>query len=164
MDDTPIPDKQVNYSNDQLSAAADEFISESDEAAENEAVIRIPLNGENIREELNFYKELKNCFKEYGKNTDDIDFIIKNLKEQIKVFSAADPTLPDDEKFTAAIEKHPYFKNPCDYPIRLITILKYLKSRGFNMNYTDIDIYVDKIIQKMDGVKKVGRGLYLYKK
>lgn len=164
MDDTHIPDKQVNYSNDSISAAAGEFISENDEAAENEAVIRIPLNGENIREELNFYKELKNCFKEYGKNTDDIDFIIKNLQEQIKAFSAADPTLPDDEKFAAAIEKHPYFKNPCDYPIRLITILKYLKSRGFNMNYTDIDIYVDKIIQKMDGVKKVGRGLYLYKK
>ena len=32
------------------------------------------------------------------------------------------------------------------------------------MNYTDIDLYVDRIIQKIDGVKKVGRGLYLYKK
>ena len=72
--------------------------------------------------------------------------------------------LPDEEKFAAAICKHPYFKNPCDYPIRLITILKYLKHKGFNMNYTDIDLYVDRIIQKIDGVKKVGRGLYLYKK
>ena len=29
------------------------------------------------------------------------------------------------------------------------------------MNYADIDVYVDNIVQKMDGVKKVGRGLYI---
>lgn len=31
------------------------------------------------------------------------------------------------------------------------------------MHYKDIDIYIDKIIQKIDGVKKVERGLYLKK-
>jgi hypothetical protein len=127
---------------------------------ENEAVIRIPMNSDNIREELNFYKTLKNHFREYGKNADDIDFIIRNLEDQIAVFNSGSTHLPDEEKFMTAIEKHPYFKNPCDYPIRLLTILKYLKRRGFNMNYADIDLYVDKIIQKMDGVRKVGRGLY----
>lgn len=165
MDDTHIPFLQPESPESRTKEEnTGEMITPDDGAAENEAVIRIPLNGENIREELNFYKELKNCFREYGKNTDDIEFIIKNLNDQIDMFENSDPQLPDDEKFMAAIEKHPYFKNPCDYPIRLITILKYLKNRGFNMNYTDIDIYVDKIIQKMDGVKKVGRGLYLYKK
>ena len=112
-----------------------------------EAVLKIPIAAENIREELNFYKTLKDHFKIYGKPTDDLDFIIKNLEDQIADFEA--------------IAKHPYFKNPCDYPIRLLTILKYLKHRGFHMNYADIDVYVDNIVQKMDGVKKVGRGLYI---
>ena len=49
------------------------------------------------------------------------------------------------------------------YPIRLLTILKYLKRKGINMNYADIDVYVDNLIQKMDGVRKVGRGLYIIK-
>ena len=31
------------------------------------------------------------------------------------------------------------------------------------MNYADIDVYVDNLIQKMDGVRKVGRGLYIIK-
>ena len=142
----------------EMTAAGD--IDTDSSASGNEAVIRIPLNGDNVREELNFYKLLKAHFREYGKNSDDIDFIIKNLEDQIAVFNSGSPLLPDEEKFIAAIEKHPYFKNPCDYPIRMITILKYLKRRGFNMNYTDIDLYVDKILQKMDGVRKVGRGLY----
>ena len=29
------------------------------------------------------------------------------------------------------------------------------------MHYADIDIYVDNLLQKMEGVKKVGRGLYI---
>lgn len=148
MDDTHIPETELPR----------------ESAADNTAVIRIPLSGENIREDLNFYKTLRKHFRDYGKNTDDIDFIIHNLEDQIEVFSSSNPTLPDEEKFRDAILKHPYFKNPCDYPIRLITILKYLKRKGFNMNYTDIDLYVDKLLQKVDGVKKVGRGLYLYHK
>ena len=45
-----------------------------------EAVLKIPIAAENIREELNFYKTLKDHFKIYGKPTDDLDFIIKNLE------------------------------------------------------------------------------------
>ena len=71
--------------------------------------------------------------------------------------------LPDEDRIIEVIERHPYFKNPCDYPIRLLTLLKYLRKKGFNVNYADIDIYMDKLIQRMDGVKKVGRGLYMKK-
>ena len=126
-----------------------------------EAVLKIPIAAENIREELNFYKTLKDHFKIYGKPTDDLDFIIKNLEDQIADFEAGSPILPDQKSMEEAIAKQPYFKNPCDYPISLLTILKYLKHRGFHMNYADIDVYVDNIVQKMDGVKKVGRGLYI---
>lgn len=137
---------------------------------EHEAVLKIPINMENIREELSFYRHLRDLFRDYGKSAEQLDFIIKNLEESIKSLddniTAIDinaPVLPDEEKILAAIGRHPYFKNPCDYPIRLITILKYLKHKGFNMNYADIDIYVDRLIQKMDNVKKVGKGLYMVK-
>ena len=135
--------------------------SENEEIrTENTAVLRLAIQTENIREELSFFKHLRSFLRDYGKNTDEIDFVIRNLEDQVTEFDAATPVLPDEERIVRAIEKHPYFKNPCDYPIRLITILKYLKRRGFNMNYTDIDLYVDKLLQKMEGVKKVGRGLY----
>lgn len=56
-----------------------------------EAVLKIPIAAENIREELNFYKTLKDHFKIYGKPTDDLDFIIKNLEDQIADFEAGSP-------------------------------------------------------------------------
>jgi hypothetical protein len=122
--------------------------------------IKIPLAVENLREELSFYKELRHLFKEHDKSIEDIDFIISNIEANISIFSRAGSIVIDEEKMLNQIEKHPYFKNPCDYPIRLITVLKYLKAKGHNMNYKDIDLYVDKLIQKIDGVHKVGRGLY----
>ena len=37
-----------------------------------EAVLKIPIAAENIREELNFYKTLKDHFKIYGKSRQTI--------------------------------------------------------------------------------------------
>ena len=155
MDDTHNPGNVPEKERERR--IADDAVDIIMEEHPDEAVIRVEVNAENVREELNFYKEMKNLFKEYGKNTESLDFIIKNLHDKIREFDNTDPVLPDEEKFAAAICKHPYFKNPCDYPIRLITILKYLKHKGFNMNYTDIDLYVDRIIQKIDGVKLSSR-------
>ena len=138
MDDTHNPGNVPEKERERR--IADDAVDIIMEEHPDEAVIRVEVNAENVREELNFYKEMKNLFKEYGKNTESLDFIIKNLHDKIREFDNTDPVLPDEEKFAAAICKHPYFKNPCDYPIRLITILKYLKHKGFNMNYTDIDL------------------------
>ena len=125
--------------------------------------LRIPLSDENLREELNFYKELRHVFKEHNKPLEDIEFIISNIESNIDIFTNVNHVILDEDKIIKQIEKHPYFKNPGDYPIRLLTILKFLKRKGFNMHYKDIDIYIDKIIQKIDGVKKVERGLYIKK-
>lgn len=125
--------------------------------------IKLPLSQENFREELTFYKELRIFFKDYNKNTDDIDSIINVIESNIDIFSDSKGLglTFDESKLREQIEKHPYFKNPCDYPIRLLTIMKYLKQKGFNMNFPDIDIYIDKVVQKIQGVKKIGMGLYL---
>lgn len=127
----------------------------------NDAILHIPLDNENLREELNFYFQLSDTFKEYGKDTDELDFIISHLQSQIEWFSNERASLPDRQEIERLIRNHPYFRNPCSYPIRLLTILKYLRKSGINVNYKDIDIYVDSIMTGMDEVKKTGRGLYM---
>lgn len=122
--------------------------------------VKIPLADENLREELNFYRELRTFFREYDKPVEDIEFVIANIESDLEKFSEAKGIELDEEAIIAQLEKHPYFKNPGDYPIRLLSLLKYLKEKGFNMHYTDIDLYIDRVIQKLDGVKKVGKNLY----
>ena len=94
-----------------------------------EIVLKIPVAAENIREELNFYRLLREQFRIFGKPTEDLDFVIRNFQEQIREFDEGSAPLPDRKVIEEAIARHPYFKNPCDYPIRLLTILKYLKRK-----------------------------------
>lgn len=58
------------------------------------------------------------------------------------------------------IEGHPYFKNPNDYGIRLVTIMKFLKKKGVDVSLPDIDILVDEIVKTCDNVKSDEFGKY----
>ncbi len=127
----------------------------------NDVVLRIPLDNDNLREELSFYTQLTDIFREYEKDTGELDFITSHIQSQIDRFSSEIASLPDKKQIENIIRNHPYFRNPCDYPIRLLTVLKYLKKMGINVSYTDIDVYVDSIMSGMDEVRKVGRGLYM---
>ncbi|WP_204661349.1 hypothetical protein [Fusibacter tunisiensis] len=62
------------------------------------------------------------------------------------------------------IEKHPYFKNPSTYHIRLITIMKYLKKKGVDITLNDFDLLVDEIIMSIDDVEKISYGKYSRKR
>lgn len=62
------------------------------------------------------------------------------------------------------IEKHPYFKNPSTYHIRLITIMKYLKKKGIDITLNDFDLMVDEIIMSIEGVEKISYGKYSRKR
>lgn len=70
----------------------------------------------------------------------------------------------DKEEIKKLVEKHPYFKNPSTYHIRMITIMKYLKKKGMNINIPDFDLLVDEIILTIDGVEKIGYDRYKRKK
>ncbi|MGI6205771.1 MAG: hypothetical protein ACOYJI_03950 [Anaerovoracaceae bacterium] len=128
---------------------------------QSEVTLDIPINYDRLREELSFYTELAAIFKEYDKDTQQLDFLISHLQTQIEEYDNGPTVFPDKNEIETVIRNHPYFKNPCDYPIRLLTILKYLRRKGVNINYADIDLYVDSILSNMSGVKKVGRGLYM---
>jgi len=52
------------------------------------------------------------------------------------------------------------FKNPNDYGIRLVTIMKYLKKKGVDVSLPDIDILIDEIVKSCDDVKSSEFGKY----
>lgn len=70
----------------------------------------------------------------------------------------------DQEAIKLLVEKHPYFKNPSTYHIRLITIMKYLKKKGVDISIKDIDLLVDEIILSIDGVERISYGKYKRKR
>ncbi len=86
--------------------------------------------------------------------------LIKEYINNVKIEKERQKLMSDDE-IRELISKHPYFKNPCKYPIRLINIMKFLKKKGLNVSVKDVDIRVDRIISEMDGISKLEFGFYV---
>lgn len=118
---------------------------------------------EEAKNDLRFLRDLKKFLKKYNKSTSQIDQYIHRLEGNMDMEKVVQIYDIDENAIKKSIEKHPYFKNPCDYPIRLLTIMKYLKKKGTDIHYKDMDLIVDRLIQEIDGVKKVGDGMYLKK-
>ncbi|WZL74599.1 hypothetical protein QBE52_07875 [Clostridiaceae bacterium 35-E11] len=125
--------------------------------------LELDVSEENTGDELKFLKELKKFLGKYHKPTEQVDYLINNLEGNMDLNNVIRIFDIDEASIKKKIQKHPYFKNPCDYPIRLVTIMKYLKKKGVNINYKDMDLIVDKLIQEIEGVTKVGDGMYLKK-
>ena len=70
----------------------------------------------------------------------------------------------DREEMKGLILKHPYFRNPCNYNIRLTTIMKYLKKKGLDLHLRNIDLLVDEVIMSIDGIEKRGYDKYFMKR
>ncbi|QEK12386.1 hypothetical protein FQB35_08355 [Crassaminicella thermophila] len=125
--------------------------------------LELNTSDEHVIDELKFLKDFKKLLKQYNKPTNQIDYFISKLEGNMDFENVIHIFDIDEKSIKKKIEKHPYFKNPCDYPIRLVTIMKYLKKKGVDIDYKDMDLIVDKLIQQIDGVKKVGDGMYLKK-
>lgn len=89
---------------------------------------------------------------------------LSDIENQIKSKNLIDIQNVDRDQIKKLVEKHPFFKNPNTYHIRLITIMKYLKKKGVDISINDIDLLVDEIIQTIDGVKKIADGKYSRRK
>lgn len=115
---------------------------------------------EDKSQNLKFLTELKKLLERFDKSTKEVDYMISELEDKATHENVISMFDIDEDKILEYIKKHPYFKNPCDYPIRLITIMKYLKKKGISINYRDMDLIVEKLILKIHGVQKVGDGMY----
>jgi hypothetical protein len=117
----------------------------------------------NYQESLNvedILKDIKFLIDEQGGSKDKLKAYLENVEEQVQTLKKNSITELDKQQIKLLVEKHPYFKNPCNYHIRLITIMKYLKRKGVNILVEDIDLVVDSIIATIDGVVKVEYGRY----
>ncbi len=106
----------------------------------------------------NIIEEMKMLVNKYNNPKKHLNDYLKKVEEDMEDLNLNE--IVDRVEIKKQIEKHPYFKNPCNYHIRLLTIMKYLKKKGFNINIRDIDLVVDDIIQEIDGVEKIGDGRY----
>ena len=104
-------------------------------------------------------KDIKNIIKNHDDPSDKICKFINTVEEKIEK-----QEIINREYIRSLILKHPFFKNPNNYHIRLITIMKYLRKKGIDVRIKDIDLVVDEIIMTIEGVKKHGQDRYALKK
>lgn len=97
-------------------------------------------------------------------STQDLKQYLEELESQMESKQIVDLQSVDKNQIRGLLMKHPYFKNPSSYHIRLVTIMKYLKKKGVDTSIPDIDILVDRLIKSIDGVEKIGYGRYKRKK
>lgn len=121
-------------------------------------------NSSNALQVNDLIKDIKYLIEKHDDPKDTLNQYLDQVEEQIETQLANQLNQVDRDEIRHLIEKHPYFKNPCNYHIRLITIMKYLKKKGIDIRIPDIDLLVEDIILNIQGVKKVGDGRYKRKK
>ena len=118
-----------------------------------------PIASERL-ESKDIINDIKTLLEQHEDPTDILQQYIGEVEERIEEEERTQLETVDRDSIKTLIEKHPFFKNPNNYHIRLITIMKYLKKKGIDINMPDMDLLVDEIIQTIDGVKKRGYGQY----
>lgn len=111
-------------------------------------------------ESKDIINDIKTLLEQHDNPADILQQYIDEVEERIEEEERSQLETVDREGVKTLIEKHPFFKNPNNYHIRLITIMKYLKKKGIDINVPDMDLLVDEVIQTIDGVKKKGYGQY----
>ncbi len=109
-------------------------------------------------------KDIKELLEKHDNPALELQKYLDEVETQIDFEAKRELDSVDKESVKSVIEKHPYFKNPSSYHIRLITIMKFLKKKGIDITIRDFDLLVDEIIMSMDGVEKIGYGKYRRKK
>lgn len=109
-------------------------------------------------------KDIKHLIKNHDDPKETLNKYLDKVEERIESHLANKLNNVNRDEIKQLIEKHPYFKNPCNYHIRLITIMKYLKKKGIDVRIPDIDLLVEDIIANIQGVTKIGDGRYRRKR
>ena len=106
-------------------------------------------------------KDIKKLLEKHENPATELHKYLSDVELQI---SDAYKREIDRSAIKSLIERHPYFKNPSTYHIRLITIMKYLKKKGVDITSNDFDLLVDEIVMSIDGVEKISYGKYSRKR
>jgi len=104
--------------------------------------------------------DIKDLLDTHENPSNELQKYLSEVETQINIENQMVLSQIDKEEIKILVEKHPYFKNPSSYHIRLITIMKFLKKKGVNITVPDFDLLVDEIIMSIEGVQKIGYGKY----
>ncbi|MBF4694899.1 hypothetical protein [Fusibacter ferrireducens] len=109
-------------------------------------------------------KDIKELLERHDNPALELQKYLSEVETKIDFENKRELDSVDKENVKSVIEKHPYFKNPSSYHIRLITIMKFLKKKGVDITIRDFDMLVDEIIMSIEGVEKIGYGKYRRRK
>ncbi len=141
--------------NEQVILAASDV---SDVPEPDDQTIR-PIASERL-ERNDIINDIRTLLEQHDNPANILQQYIEEVEERIEEEGRSQLEMVDKESIKTLIERHPFFKNPNNYHIRLITIMKYLKKKGVDINIPDMDLLVDEIIQTIDGVNKKAYGQY----
>jgi len=130
----------------------------SDVPEPNDQPIR-PIASERL-ERNDIIHNIKTLLEQHDDPADHLQKYLDEVEERIVEEGRSQLETVDRAEIRTIIEKHPFFKNPNNYHIRQITIMKYLKKKGVDISIPDMDLLVDEIIVSIEGVKKRGYGQY----
>jgi DNA invertase Pin-like site-specific DNA recombinase len=109
-------------------------------------------------------EDIKNLIEKHDNPAIELQKYLVNVESKIIDENKQKLDCVNQDQVRLLIEKHPYFKNPSTYHIRLITIMKYLKKKGIDITLNDFDLLVDEIILSIGDVEKISYGKYSRKR
>jgi len=128
------------------------FLKELGSAPDDEDSVEIGI--------IDIIQDIKELIDDSTNPSNKLNEYIQKVEKHIEEKSIEELNNIDRAELRKQIEKHPYFKNPNSYFIRMITIMKYLKKKGLDVNIPDVDLLVEEIILEIDGVTKIGDGRF----
>lgn len=111
----------------------------------------------------NVINDIKSIIGDNSQSDEHLKHYISKVEHHLNNHQIQELNSIDKDEIKGLIMKHPYFRNPCNYNIRLTTIMKYLKKKGLDVHLRNIDLVVDEIILSIDGIEKKGYDKYFMK-
>ena len=112
----------------------------------------------------NVINDIKSIIGDNSQSDEHLKHYISKVEHHLNNHQIQELNSIDKEQIKGLIKKHPYFRNQCNYNIRLTTIMKYLKKKGLDIHLRNSDLMVDEIILSIDGIEKRGYDKYFMKK
>ncbi len=112
----------------------------------------------------NVINDIKSIMGDTSQSEEHLKHYISKVEHHLNNHQIQELNSIDKGEIKRLIMKHPYFRNQCNYIIRLTTIMKYLKKKGLDVHLRNIDLLVDEIIMSIDGIEKRGYDKYLMKR
>ena len=112
----------------------------------------------------NVISDIKSIIGDNSQSDEKLKHYISRVESHLNNHQIQELNSVDKKAVKNLIAKHPYFRNPCNYNIRLTTIMKYLKKKGVDVHLRNIDLLVDEVIMSIDGIEKRGYDKYFMKR